>query len=56
VLDGKVKGIPKRWSVHVSANASHSTSLFFAKNWQWLSSTLLIPLVLFFWRQRTKQT
>src|SRR5947209_2439245 len=55
-IDGKVKGVPRRWLVHVSANAGHSTSLFFAKNWQWLSSTLLIPLVLFFWQQRKKQT
>jgi hypothetical protein len=55
-IDGKVKGTPRRWPVHVSANAGNATSLFFAKNWQWLASTLLIPLVLFFWRQRKKQT
>jgi hypothetical protein len=55
-LDGRSKGFPKRWPVHVSANIGQSVSLFVAKNWQWLSSTLLIPLVLFFWRQRKKQT
>jgi hypothetical protein len=52
----RVKGFPKHWPVHVRANASRSFSQFFASNWQWLSSTLLIPLVLFFWRQRKKQT
>lgn len=56
VLKEGVKAIPKRWPVHVSPNARRSASLFFAKNWQWLSSTLLIPLLLFFWRQRKKQT
>jgi hypothetical protein len=56
VLKEGVKAIPKRWPVHVSGNAHRSTSLFFAKNWQWLSSTLLIPLVIFFWRQRKTQT
>ena len=56
VLDGKVKGIPKRWPVHVRANAGRWFSQFLAANWTWLSSTLLIPLFLFFWRQRKKQT
>jgi hypothetical protein len=55
-IDGRVKGIPKRWPVHVSANPGRSFSLFLKSNWQWLSSTLVIPLALFFWRQRKKQT
>lgn len=55
-LGDQVKGIPKRWPVHVSANPGRSVSQFLKSNWQWLSSTLLIPLVLFFWRQRKKQS
>ncbi|MBV8546907.1 MAG: hypothetical protein JO088_19375 [Acidobacteria bacterium] len=55
-LDSRSKGFPKRWPVHVSADIGQSLSHFLASNWQWLSSTLLIPLVVFFWRQRKKQT
>jgi len=55
-IDGKVKGTSRRWPVHVRGNAGQATSLFLSKNWQWLASTLIIPLVLFFWRQRKKQT
>jgi hypothetical protein len=55
-LGDQVKGIPKRWPVHVSGNPGRSFSQFLKSNWQWLSSTLIIPLVLFFWRQRKKQT
>lgn len=54
VLDGKVKGVPKRWPVHVSANTGQSVSHFFATYWQWLLTTLIIPLVLY-WRKK-KQT
>jgi hypothetical protein len=50
----RVKGFPKRWPVRVRANAGRSFSQFFGSNWQWLSSTLLIPLFLFFWQQRKK--
>ena len=53
-IDGKVKGVSKRWPVHVSGNASRSTSHFFATYWQWLLTTLIIPLF-FFWRKK-KQT
>ena len=55
VLDGKVKGIPRRWPVHVSANAGQSVSHFFATYWQWFLTTLIIPLVLF-WRRQKNQT
>ena len=55
-LGEHVKATPKRWPVHVSANPGRSVSQFLGSNWQWLSSTLIIPLVLFFWRQRKKQT
>jgi hypothetical protein len=55
VLDGRLKGIPRRWPVHVSANAGQSVSHFFATYWQWLLTTLIIPLVLF-WRKQKTQT
>ncbi|MEA2414817.1 MAG: hypothetical protein QOI58_1474 [Thermoanaerobaculia bacterium] len=53
-IDGKVKGIAKRWPVHVSANAGRSFSQFVGSYWQWFLTTLIIPVVLF-WR-RQKQT
>ncbi|HEX3577766.1 MAG TPA: hypothetical protein VHY33_04305 [Thermoanaerobaculia bacterium] len=54
-IDGKVKGVAKRWPVHVSANAGRSFSQFLGTYWQWLLTTLIIPLVLF-WRRQKKQT
>lgn len=57
VLDNRVKAMPiARWPVHVSGNPSRSIRMFFASYWQWMASTLVIPVVLFFWRQRKKQS
>ncbi len=54
-LDDRVKAIPNRWPVQVSPNVGRSVSIFLASNWQWLSTTLIIPLILLGWRQRKKR-
>jgi hypothetical protein len=53
-LDTRSKGFATRWPVHVSANTGQSVSHFFATYWQWLLTTLIIPLVLFWRRQKTQ--
>jgi|GEM_PF-3495588 len=39
--------------VTVSANVSGSVKGFFASYWQWLTTTLIIPIVIFFYRKRS---
>jgi uncharacterized cupredoxin-like copper-binding protein len=43
-------------TVEVSANVGDSVKGFFASYWQWLTTTLIIPIVIFIYRRRTKTT
>lgn len=42
-------------SVQVRADVAYSASQFWHSNWQWLFSTLLIPLGLWLWNKRSKK-
>ena len=41
-------------AVQVQTNPTDSVSQFWTSNWQWIASTLLIPLGLWLWRERSK--
>ena len=41
-------------AVHVRTDMTYSTGEFWRKNWQWFSTTLLIPLGLWLWKKRSK--
>jgi len=41
--------------VDVSANVGDSMKTFFASYWQWLTTTLIIPIVIFFYRRRANR-
>jgi hypothetical protein len=41
-------------AVQVRADVTYSTGEFWQKNWQWFSTTLLIPLGLWLWKKRNK--
>ena len=40
-------------TVQVRSDVGYSASHFWSSNWQWLMTTLLIPLALWLWRKRT---
>lgn len=42
-------------NVAVSANVGDSMKTFFASYWQWLTTTLIIPIVIFFYRRRANR-
>jgi hypothetical protein len=41
-------------AVKVRTDVSYSTGQFWRKNWQWLMTTLVIPLALWWWKKRSK--
>jgi hypothetical protein len=42
-------------AVRVRADAAYSISQFLHSNWQWLATTLVIPLGLWLWKRRSKK-
>jgi hypothetical protein len=42
-------------TIHVKDNIVKNVKIFWVKHWQWLFTTFLIPIFIYFWKKRDKK-
>ena len=55
IKDGDVKQKIYSDTIHVKNNPAQSSKNFWNDNWKWLATTIIIPLIVFFWKRKKKE-
>lgn len=55
IKDGNKKQIVYSDTIHVKDNIVKDVKTFWGKYWQWLFTTFLIPIFIYFWKKRDKK-